>query len=115
MMTNFADFHLAIRRLVSGRGFLFVADVQSTEHHPGRIDVQWSACIIVAPGKPHIVARSISPSIVLESLEKQLQGAVPSLAPAALREVGAPLEPEPPVGVERAEPVRDLVNVKGAR
>lgn len=103
-MTTFAEFHLAIRRLVEGRGFTFVATVQSTEHHPGRVDVQWSGCILIE-GKPSVVARSLSPSIVLEQLEKQMQSAVPSLAPPALRDVGSPVGPVD-------EPV-DLVNLRG--
>jgi hypothetical protein len=111
-MTTFADFHLAVRHLVGGRG-TFVVTVQSTELHPGRVDVQWSVVILLS-GKPNIVAHSLSPSIVLEQLERQMQGAVPSLAPPELRNIGEPPATEPAAEPGEGEPdAIDLVNIRG--
>lgn len=90
------DLHMAVRQLVGGRG-IFVVTVQSTEHHPGRIEVLWSVCVLLHGGAPNIVARSMSPSSVLQQLEHQMERAVPSLLPPELRAIG-----EPPTSIDEA-------------
>ena len=87
------DLHMAVRKLVGSKGFPFVVTTQSTEHHPGRVEVQWSVCVLI-DGKPNVVARSMSPSIVLEQIEAQLSRDIPSLMPPELRAVGEPVSEE---------------------
>lgn len=88
-----AELHMKVRALVAGRGFAFVVSTSSIEQHPGRLEVEWSVCVLI-DGAPKATGRSLNPEQAFEQARAVLDAVRPLVPPPALVAIGAPPAPE---------------------
>jgi hypothetical protein len=91
---TYAEFHLAVRRILASTRFrTFVVNVEVVEHHVNRVAVEWRVWVPEpdsAQRTAHHVRRS-DPARALEALAAAVRGEEEP-APPSLHDIGAPPE-----------------------